>query len=120
MHAADALRTGPLVEVDALQQVIESALLDDYSRGTVLERCRQLKRTAVQTFVEQAEPGPVVEEDLHRIATLAEEDEQRAPARLACDALLDDAGQTVEPPAQVDGQQPDEYLDARWDHRAAL
>jgi hypothetical protein len=46
---------------------------------------------ARRAFVKQTEPAAVEEQDLHRVTALAEEDKQRAGARIATDTLGDDA-----------------------------
>src|SRR5690606_22698744 len=67
-------------------------------------------------LVEQANAGPVEEQDLERIPALAEEHEQRAAARIEGEPLRDDARQAVKAPAQVDRIEADEHLDAVRDH----
>src|SRR6185503_19242370 len=69
--------------------------------------------------VEEAKTRAVEEEDLRRLAPLAEEDEERAAARVAPHPLGNHARQAIEAPTQVDGLDPDEHLDAGWDHARA-
>ena len=87
------------LDVNAVQKILERAVVDlDDSLPLSLSHLRHAEQPAIETFVEQAKSGPVEEQDLHRLAALAEEHEQRAATRVAADALGDDAAQSIESP----------------------
>jgi hypothetical protein len=58
------------------------ALLERHARRVVLH-VGQTERPLVEALVEKAHPGPVEEQHFDRFATLSEEREERAAARLA-------------------------------------
>jgi hypothetical protein len=107
-------------DVDALEEVVEGPLLDSDRGSTVRRWVGKPKRTLVETLVDDAQAGAVEEEDLDRFASFSEEDEESTAAGLAGDALGRDAGQTVEAPAEVNGLEADEDVNAAGNHEAAV
>jgi hypothetical protein len=104
-------------DVDAFEQVVELTLFDR-NDARVSKRLRYPKYSTVQALVEDAQPGPIEEQDLERALALADEQKQRAAASRALHALLCQPRQPVEPQTHIDRLERDEDLDAVRDHRA--
>jgi hypothetical protein len=90
VQATGARLLGHGLEVDAVEQIVERALLDLDDGITLARGLGDAERAAIQTLVEQAQPGVVGEEDLHRVTTSAEEDEQRPATYLAAQSIGDE------------------------------
>src|SRR5665213_2849934 len=105
------------VDVDAVEQRLERALVDHHAAGAWVRRRGQPVGPCVQSLVENAHSRAIEEQNLQRRSVLPEEDEERSRARLTPDALLDDAAQPIEAPPQIDRLQRHEHLDAAGDHR---
>src|SRR5665213_825740 len=105
------------VDVDAVEQRLERALVDHHAAGAWVRRRGQPEGPCVQSLVENAHSRAIEEQNLQRRSVLPEEDEERSRARLTPDALLDDAAQPIEAPPQIDRLQRHEHLDAAGDHR---
>src|SRR5262249_11870898 len=99
-------------------QVVELALLDRDDEIALARGLGDAEGAAIETLVEQAESRVVREQNLHRVAAPAEEDEERTAADLTAEALLHQRAEPVEAPAQVDGVERDEDLHAVRDHGA--
>src|SRR5207248_5443122 len=84
------------------------------------ERRRPAKGFTIEAFIEQTQPAPVEEQDLHRLAALASKYEQRTGPRRSSQLLAHQAGQTIEAPTQIDRLQRDEDLDTVRTHRAPV
>lgn len=106
------------IEVHTVEQVVEHTLFDGELCGA-FRRERKSERAFVEAFVEQAQAGPIEEQNLERIAALAEEQEQRAASRLARQSICHDTGEPIESPSQIDRLEPDEYFDAVRNHDRA-
>ena len=103
-------------DVDPVEQIVESALIDREAR-LVASHLGNAEIALVQTLVELAESRAVEEQDFDRITTaFAKVNEERAATRGPSDALFGDPGESVEAPAKVDGLHPYEDLDASRDH----
>ena len=78
-----------LLDVDAIEQVIERTLVDQPRDVAFDRRFRNPKRRGVEALVKHKYPRAVRDQDLGRGPTTAEEHEQRTRARLAPEALGD-------------------------------
>ena len=76
-----------LFDVNAVEQVFERALVDFDARDVLAVRLRHSEDAAVEALVEQAQAAAVEEDDLERVALLAEEDKQRAAPRISADPV---------------------------------
>src|SRR5580658_3974392 len=104
--------------VDAVQQGFQLVLLQGHARGAWVQVRREAEGAMVQPLVELAQPGAIKEEHLERLLSPTKKDEQGAGACVAADALGYQTREPIEAPAQIDGFQTDEDLDAMRDHDA--
>lgn len=87
-----------LLEIDPVQKIVERALLD-LDRHRADRSVGKAERAAVQTLVEDAHSRPVAEQDLHRVAPLPEEHEERSGASIPAHPIHRHPGEPVEAPA---------------------
>jgi hypothetical protein len=75
MTAAISPPSSTALQIEATQQIRQLGI-GQFDPWLVALEIRELKRTRLQPFVEDAEPVTIPEEDLDSIATLVEEQEQ--------------------------------------------
>src|SRR5690606_41209980 len=63
-----------------------------------IRRLRHPEGASVESLVEEAQTGPVEEEDLQGRPPLPEEEEERAAPRIATEPIRDEPGETIEAP----------------------
>ena len=80
-------RLGRRRELETVEQRIERGLVDFDVRRIRSRRRRKREQPLVQTLGEHACPGRVGEQNLHQLTSTADEDEERAAARLVAHAL---------------------------------
>lgn len=99
-----------------IEQVIEFAFTQLDSLTVWKRALGYTEHVPVQTFVELAKPGAIVEQNLQRALSLPEEHKKRAAAGCAADSLLHKTAQAIEAPPQVDRLQTHVDLDTARDH----
>src|SRR6202789_454886 len=104
-------------DVDAVEQILERALLDRDDPFAFARPLGHAEGAPVEALVEETQAGVVGEEDLHRVPPAPEEDKESAAAHLATEPVGRKGAEPVEAPAQVDGVECDKDLDAVRDHR---
>ncbi len=96
VHARAPLLSRLRLDVDAIEQIIESILVDHDARRRRVARLELSKCALVELLVEQAKPGPIREQHLHRRASLSKEDEECTTAGFTPDGLGNPPRKAVE------------------------
>jgi len=107
---------GSRSQVEAIEESLERGVIELDMRSVDRGHLRQLEGATVEALVEEAQARAVEEENLRRVTTLSQEDEEGAGTRLIADALTDEASKTLEREPHVDRFGGEEDLDARGDH----
>ncbi len=104
------------LDVDPIEEIIEHAVVDLDDGPDVPGVDGPTEDATVEALVEEAQAGAIEEEDLEGLLALAEEHEERPAARVASELLASDAGESIEAPAEIDGLEGEEDVDAVRDH----
>jgi hypothetical protein len=108
LRNAFAPRRSGMLEIDPVEEILERSLLHGhYDLAVSVARLGYPERAAVEAFIEETKSGTIEEQDLRRFTPLAEEDEERAAARVAAYSLGHDARQPNEAPPQDYALEPD-------------
>src|SRR3990167_7383755 len=89
------------LQIESVQQVLQHVLLDAQTCDSFARRW-QLKTSAVQAFVEYANPRPVRVQNFERFSTTTKKHKQRSAACIASDMFPNHIAQPVKPPTQID------------------
>ena len=85
-----------MLEIDSVEEILKCSLLDLHDDLAVaVARLGYPERAAVEAFIEETKSGTIEEKNLRRFTPFAEEDEERAAARVAAHSLGHDPRQPI-------------------------
>jgi hypothetical protein len=117
MNAMNAPTSRHRFQIDAGDQVLERALIDQKGSIASDHRLRDPKRPGIESLVDHAQPGAIKKQNLQRSTSPPEEYKQRTIACPATQSLCHYTRQPINPPSQVNRVHCDVHLHAMRDHR---